>query len=133
MPKYHVQLIALLNGVKGCYYWFRVKIGLLAQNSASEILDSAVMVWKESFFSSRGSTSPASGLWEERGEGKHEHLHGGEAAGLCWSNLILVCVFSVVTVWLPSFRKRKQSTHAQQNLIGAGTQGRFNGLCLVAD
>lgn len=47
----------------------------------SEILDSAVMVWKMSFLSSRGGTSSAPGLWEERGEGKHEqeHLHGGQA------------------------------------------------------
>lgn len=28
-------------------------------------------------------------------------------ARLCWSHLVLVCVFSVVTVWLPSFRERK--------------------------
>lgn len=27
-----------------------MKIGLLARNSESEILDNAVMVWKESFF-----------------------------------------------------------------------------------
>lgn len=28
-------------------------------------------------------------------------------ARLHWSNLILVCVCGVVTVWLPSFRERK--------------------------
>lgn len=49
-------------------------------------------------------------------------------ARLCWSHLILVCVFSVVTVWLPFFRERKRSTHVQQDLTGAGTQ--FYGLCL---
>lgn len=40
----------MLKGVKCCYSWFWVKIGLLARNSESEILDNAVMVWKESFF-----------------------------------------------------------------------------------
>ena len=62
-----------------------------------------------------------------------EHLHREEEARLCCSNLILMRVVSVVTVWLISFRKRKQSSHVKQNFLGAGTKWSFYDLCLVAD
>lgn len=49
-----------------------MKIRLLAQNCVSETLDAAVMVWKQSFFSSREDTNSAAGVflfWEKK-EGK---------------------------------------------------------------